>query len=120
MRNRSAGRYREIIERFDRIARANLESLASVADLCRAAQVPSHTLARAMRAIHATSPVRYLRELRLSEARRTLMSQSCATKTVTEVATRFGFRELGRFSGEYRDRFGESPSDTLRRSCRSG
>jgi transcriptional regulator GlxA family with amidase domain len=120
MRNRSAGRYREIIERFDRIARANLESFASVADLCRGAQIPHHTLLRALRAIHATSPVRYLHELRLSEARRALISRNCAVKNVTEVATRFGFRELGRFSGEYRDRFGESPSDTLRRSCRSG
>src|ERR1700751_2039197 len=101
MRNRSAGRYREIIERFDRIARANLESFASVADLCRGAQIPHHTLLRALRAIHATSPVRYLHELRLSEARRALMSRNCAVKNVTEVATRFGFRELGRFSGEH-------------------
>jgi transcriptional regulator GlxA family with amidase domain len=36
--------------------------------------------------------------------------------TVTEIATGFGFVELGRFSVEYRKMFGESPSKTLQRS----
>jgi transcriptional regulator GlxA family with amidase domain len=109
--------YREIVERFEKIARANLETTTSVARLCRAAGVTPRTLARAFRAVHGTTPVRHLHVLRLSEARQTLLAKGAGRSSVTEVATRFGFRELGRFAGEYRAQFGESPSETLRRSC---
>jgi transcriptional regulator GlxA family with amidase domain len=33
------------------------------------------------------------------------------------VASRCGFRELGRFAADYRAAFGEYPSETLRRSA---
>jgi transcriptional regulator GlxA family with amidase domain len=117
MHTGKGARYREIVDRFEKIARANLATTTSVAALCRAAGVTPRTLARAFRAVHGTTPVHYLHVLRLSEARQTLLAKVGGCSTVTEVATRFGFRELGRFAGEYRERFGESPSETLRRSC---
>ena len=40
--------------------------------------------------------------------------------TVTEIATCFGFGELGRFSVEYRKVFGESPSQTLHGAALDG
>ena len=42
-----------------------------------------------------------------------LLSARGQPVTVTEIATDFGFAELGRFSVEYRKVFGESPSETL-------
>ena len=112
--------YRRIVARFEEVARANLETATRVADLCRAAGVAPRTLERAVRAVHASTPVELLHALRLAEARQTLLSTCNGAGSVTEVAMRFGFRELGRFAGEYRDRFGESPSETLRRSARGG
>jgi transcriptional regulator GlxA family with amidase domain len=69
---------------------------------------------RAFWATYRTTPYRYLHALRLDEARRMLSSGTTNLDTVTQVAMRFGFRELGRFAADYRAAFGESPSHTLR------
>ena len=51
---------------------------------------------------------------RLNLVRRVLRELGPADTTVSRVAGRHGFTELGRFAGEYRALFGESPSETLR------
>jgi transcriptional regulator GlxA family with amidase domain len=106
-----------MVDRFDAAAQANLGQDLGIADLARIAGIERRTLLRAFQAIHATSPSRYLRALRFDLARAALSAPGAGEQTVTEVATRFGFRELGRFSLDYRARFGEAPSQTLRRSA---
>jgi AraC-like DNA-binding protein len=59
-------------------------------------------------------PQTYIRNRRLEGARSDLEKMS-APVTVARIAMDWGFGHLGRFSIEYRARFGESPSDTLRR-----
>lgn len=63
-----------------------------------------------------TTPVAYLRRVRLEKARDELTAAEPGTTSVTEVATRWGFVHLGRFSSTYARAFGERPSETLRRS----
>lgn len=59
------------------------------------------------------SPMDYLRQLRLDQVRADLLA-SDAVASVSGVALRWGFAHLGRFSAEYKARFGEHPSETLR------
>lgn len=108
-------RYQRIIGRFETAALANIGTQVRIGDLCRIAGVNQRTLLRAVRDVHHKTASQFLREVRLSQARRTLLSADPVVQSVTEIALRFGFGELGRFAVDYRTKFGESPSETLRR-----
>jgi transcriptional regulator GlxA family with amidase domain len=108
--------YPDLVARFEKAARNTMGMPVSIRELCRAAALNQRTLLRAVRAVHGMTPCHYLRALRLAEARQAFLCIDTPTTSVTEVALRCGFRELGRFAVDYRAKFGESPSDTLRRT----
>lgn len=60
-----------------------------------------------------------LRQVRLARVRQALLTDT-DTATITEIAMGWGFTHMGRFSLSYRQVFGESPSETLRRRCLVG
>lgn len=93
---------------------ANLDAPVTIADISSTAGVAGRTLFKHFRDLHGVSPMQYLRNLRFEKARQELLNAQ-ALMSVTEIATRWGFGHLGRFAVEYRKRFGESPSETLRR-----
>jgi len=63
-----------------------------------------------------TTPMLYLRDRRLERAREDLTDVIPSDGvTVTDVAERWGFTHLGSFAVLYKKRWGESPSETLRR-----
>ena len=107
---------RDLIDRAEALALAEPDDPLNIADLCRVLGVSERTLRKAFHKIYGLPPYRHLRFLRLSQARGALLAADGQVATVTEIATGFGFVELGRFSVEYRKMFGESPSKTLQRS----
>lgn len=60
--------------------------------------------------------MRTLQNMRLDKARDQLTLGLTDHQTVTLVALESGFSHLGRFAKSYADRFGEPPSETLRRT----
>lgn len=63
----------------------------------------------------AVSPMAYVRDRRLDQARAQLADAIPADGvSVTDVAVAWGFTHLSNFSSLYRRRFGELPSETLR------
>ncbi len=93
---------------------AHLQQPIAVADLVKATGVAGRTLFMHFKAFKGVSPMRYLRNARLRQAREDLL-QAGPEATVTEIATSTGFMHMGRFSIAYRRCFGESPSQTLSR-----
>ncbi len=68
----------------------------------------------AFKQVVGISPLQYLNRRRMNNAFRDLATGSLEQDTVTAVAARYGFSELGRFSGTYQKLFGEMPSETLK------
>ena len=93
---------------------ANLGAAIGLPGLVAAAGVPGRTLQQHFREFEGTSPMGYLRTARYERVREALRRAE-PEESVTEIAGRWGFGHLGRFSVEYRRRFGEPPSQTLRR-----
>lgn len=89
----------------------------TVPDLCRRFHMSRRTLQYCFEAVTGLPPMAYLRLLRLNGARRELKLGEGAPKergTVSDVALAWGFTHFSQFAQDYRQLFGELPSETLK------
>ena len=86
----------------------------TIAELSRVAGVSDRTLRAAFHDVIGRQP-EAVRDRRsgCASARTALLAADPKTTTVTDIATEYGFYELGQFAGRYRHAFGELPSRTL-------
>lgn len=80
-------------------------------DIAKAAGAHPRTLQVGFRQTFEQSPIAYLRGIRLDQARYRL-GRRMNRESVTDVAFGCGYSHLGRFSRDYRARFGFAPSAT--------
>ncbi|MFB4315322.1 helix-turn-helix domain-containing protein [Actinomadura sp. 21ATH] len=85
----------------------------TLADIAAAAGVTPRTLQYAFRRHRDTTPMGYLRRVRLAAAHADLLAAG-PDATVTAIAARWGFHHPGRFAADYRAAYGRPPSITLR------
>ena len=102
---------RDVRRAIDYIA-ANLGVAIGLPEIVAAAGVPGRTPIQHFRDFRGTSPMRYLRTARYEKVRDAL-TRADPEESVAEIAARWGFTHMGRFSVDYRTRFGETPSATL-------
>lgn len=84
-----------------------------LADLAAGAGVSARTVQEAFQRELGSTPLEHLRRVRMARARRDLLEGDPTTTSVTDVAARWGFFHLGRFSQAYRAAYQELPSQTL-------
>ncbi|HSA53537.1 MAG TPA: AraC family transcriptional regulator [Yinghuangia sp.] len=89
----------------------------SVAQIAEAALVSTRTVHELFRTHLNSTPLAYLRRVRLAGAHADLVAiaeGNAAPRTVAYVAQRWGFPHTGRFSRAYREAYGRFPGETLR------
>lgn len=106
-----------ILPRHVRRAQDYLQSHAhepiTAEQLALAAGVSLRSLYTGFRDFLGVSPMHYLRDLRMEQVHAELVSGEATN--IAGVALRWGFTHMGRFSNDYKLRYGEMPSQTLRR-----
>ena len=103
---------KQVVDRVRHHLDRNQDRAVSVTELCHSVGTCRRTLQYSFESIIGISPIKYMRAMRLNGARRSLLS---ITKdiSVAEAAANWGFLHLSQFAKDYRELFGELPSDTL-------
>ncbi|GAA1491974.1 AraC family transcriptional regulator [Curtobacterium herbarum] len=86
----------------------------SVSDIAEAAGLSVRATQEAFQRHLDQTPMTYLLRARLDRVRRDLLQADASATSVQDIARRWGFAHLGRFSAAYRNEFGEYPRATLR------
>ncbi|MFJ8160358.1 helix-turn-helix transcriptional regulator [Streptomyces sp. NPDC096136] len=93
----------------------NADSDIGLADIAGSVPVTPRALQYAFARHAGTTPLAYLRRVRLAQVHAELRAADPAGPvTVTEVAARWRFGHAGRFAAAYREVYGAAPSQTLR------
>jgi AraC-like DNA-binding protein len=108
-------RHAAVLGRFRELLDANLDRPLYLPEVCAAIGVSHRALSYSCQDFLGMPPKRYFFLRRMHMVRRVLLESDRRATTVTEVATRHGFWEFGRFAVQYKMLFDEMPSATLRR-----
>lgn len=84
-------------------------------ELAKATGVSSRSLQYGFKKAHGITPMQYLKDVRLERVRNELL-RGDTDSSVTPVAMACGFKQLGWFASQYKEKYGETPSETLRRA----
>ncbi|MBC2660179.1 AraC family transcriptional regulator [Novosphingobium flavum] len=102
------------VRRVEQYMLAHADQPITLEKLVEVSGVSARALFDGFRKFRGTSPMAYLRSVRLQRAHEDLKNAGPGA-SVTEIACRWEFYQFGRFAAQYKTMFGELPSETLRR-----
>jgi AraC-like DNA-binding protein len=104
------------VRRAEDFARTHACESIGLDEIAQAAGVSTRTLHKAFRHFRETTPLAFLKSVRLDTARGELARAAAEGRSVADVALACGMPHLGKFARDYQARFGEKPSETRRRA----
>ena len=106
---------KRLVDRACELMLAHTDDPLSMLEVCRRVGASPRKLNYCFQEALGTTPVKYLRAVRLNGVRRELLA---ARGSVQDMAARWGFWHLSQFARDYKRQFGELPSRTLHPSTR--
>jgi AraC family ethanolamine operon transcriptional activator len=104
-----------IVKKAEEIAQSYIDKPLTLKQLCDALETSSSALAYGFQDIFGLSPMAYIKIQRLNGVRRAFKKADSDTTMVMQLAHEWGFWSPGHFARDYKEMFGELPSETLRR-----
>lgn len=91
---------------------AHADQPITLADIASAAETSPRALQEGFRRFKDTTPITYLRNVRLMKAHEDLLNPA-KPRSVSIIAVSWGFFHMGQFSAQYKQAYGHLPSETL-------
>lgn len=102
------------VRRAEDYIHAHIGEAVRLSQIAAAAGCSVRSLQLAFRMFRNTTPIAMLKQARLEQAHAELLDAEPDATTVTEIAVKYGFYNLGRFAQDHKRVFGQSPSEVLR------
>ena len=106
-------RRKKLVDRACELMMGHADEPLSILEVCSRVGTSRRKLNYCFQDVLGTTPIKYLRSLRLNSVRRAIR-QAAPGVTIQDIASHWGFWHLSQFAQDYKHLFGELPSDTLR------
>ena len=94
----------------------HMDGYMNISSLAKEYNISEQTLQNSFKSLFGYTPKHFFRLLKLNLVHRELMENNPEQTIVSEIASKWGFVHMGRFSAYYKELFGEYPSVTLKTS----
>jgi AraC-like DNA-binding protein len=101
-----------MVSRARRYIASMMDAPLRVSEICRNIGASPRTLQYSFIEVLGITPLAYIKAVRLNAARRAIKGARQGRQDIGDIAFQYGFTHLSRFARDYKQAFGELPSQT--------